>query len=110
MASIPMHVLKAAADLYRQPGNTWADVVRKLGAQGRRHSRKHLQRKCKQLGLLAQPGACICALCKSEFTPDPNQVRKPRYCPRCRKNELPRLISIRRQRQRSTGRASACSQ
>lgn len=94
MASIPMEVLKRAAALYKQPGNTWADVVRILAAQGHKHSRKHLQRKCGDGGLLAKPDHKLCAnpLCKAEYRG--GQFSK--YCECCREERLPQILSRRR--------------
>lgn len=98
MASIPQHVLKTAADLYRVRGNTWADVVAELRAQGRRHSRKHLQRKCRLLGLLGSDGRCVCVLCKAEFMPE--RAGGARFCEGCREASLPGLLSRRRKMRR----------
>lgn len=101
-----MHVLKLAAALYREPGNTWADVVRLLAEQGHRHSRLHLQMKCDRLGLLARPGFKLCSLCKTEFKREIRVSGIRHACDDCRAHRLPAVMSLVRRRGREV---TACS-
>ena len=83
MASIQTRVLKRAAELYRQQGNTWAKVAAILASEGYFHSREYLARRCMERGLLAKDGFEICVLCKAEFEKS-KPGKRDVLCPSCK--------------------------
>ena len=85
MATIKIAVLERAAILYRQLGNTWADVVKILNREGHYHSREHLSRKCRKHGLLPDGDKRLCTVCKNEFEPEGDG--KAFVCPNCRSSD-----------------------
>lgn len=101
MASIPLDVLRKAADMYLQPGTTWEGIATALRKEGHYHHRVRLRERCEAVGLLAAPGNKICPLCKQEFTP--RSVVRWSYCDECRAGVLPQIISSRHRKCRHRG-------
>lgn len=102
MASIPLEVVRRAAALYRRPGVTWNQVAAQIEKDYRRRYHPYrLRHRCNVEGLLAQPGHCLCRLCKTEFKPPKHRLHG--YCDSCKQHNLPTILSARRRISRSGG-------